>query len=173
MKKKLIYIFILFLYLSNNIDVDKNNMLKFETEYIPIIEPLYYNVWGTIYNAEKKQCDNNPTITGDNSYIDINNASSLRWIAISQEMLHCDYRIKLINDSSSILYKGKINYGDSVWIQSSNKNINGWWIVHDTKNKKYINSIDFLQTKGDGSLYNNNPNWNGRFENLKIYKVKI
>jgi hypothetical protein len=88
-------------------------------------------------------------------------------------MLDCGYRQKLVNDSTSTLYKGRLQYGDTVWIQSNNENINGWWIVHDTKNKRYTKSIDFLQTKGDGSLYNNNKNWNGKFPNIKIYKTKF
>lgn len=170
MKRIIIYILLLTTLTSYNID-DVNYVYR--TNYVPIIEPIYDNVWGTIYNAEKRQCDSNPTITGDGSRIDVKNASNLRWIAISQEMLDCSYRQKLMNDSTSTLYKGKLQYGDTVWIQSSNENINGWWVVHDTKNKRYTKSIDFLQTKGDGSLYDNNEKWNGKFTNIKIYKSKF
>ncbi|MDA3780487.1 MAG: hypothetical protein PF487_09775 [Bacteroidales bacterium] len=171
MKKFYINIILLFIFVASC--SKKYEVSPYSTDYIPIIEPVYDNVWGTIYNAKKRQCDNNPTITGDGSRIDIKNASNLRWIAISQEMLNCRYRQKLMNDSTSTLYKGKLHYGDTVWIQSSNENINGWWIVHDTKNKRYVKSIDFLQTKGDGSLYDNNPDWDGKFREIKIYKVKI
>ena len=169
MKKIYIYIIIILSILSFSVEEDT----IYSTEYIPVIEPLYDNVWGTIYNAEKRQYDSNPTITGDGSRIDVKNASNLRWIAISQEMLDCDYREGLMKDSTSTLYKGKIQYGDSVWIVSDNKNINGWWVVHDTKNMRYTQSIDFLQTKNDGSLYNNDETWNGRFDDIKIYKQKI
>ena len=170
MKRFYIYIILLMILTSyKSVEINHN----YSTDYIPVIEPLYNNVWGTIYNAEKRQCDNNPTITGDGSFIDINNASGLRWVAISQEMLDCECRVKLLNDSTSTLYKGKIQYGDSVWVQSDNENINGWWVVHDTKNMRYTKSIDFLQTKNDGSLYDNNPNWDGKFRDIKIYKVKI
>jgi len=171
MKKISTYIILLFILTTSY--TDKYESSPYSTEYIPIIEPVYENVWGTIYNAEKRQCDDNPTITGDGSRIDVNNASAHRWIAISQEMLDCEYRKGLIKDSTSSLYKGKLQYGDTVWIQSSNDNINGWWVVHDTKNKRYVKSIDFLQTKGDGSLYNNDKNWNGKFMNIKIYKTKF
>jgi hypothetical protein len=167
------YIYIIFILLLTTSYIEKYVVNPYSTEYIPYIEPIYDNVWGAIYNAETRQCDDNPTITGDDSYIDIKNASNLRWIAISQEMLDCGYRQKLVNDSTSTLYKGRLQYGDTVWIQSNNENINGWWIVHDTKNKRYTKSIDFLQTKGDGSLYNNNKNWNGKFPNIKIYKTKF
>jgi len=174
MKRFLTYILVsLFILSSCIVYVGEPNNDIYSTEFIPVIEPIYDNVWGTIYNAEKRQCDSNPTITGDGSRIDIKNASNLRWIAISQEMLNCDYRVGLMKDSTSTLYKGKIQYGDSVWIESPNENLNGWWIVHDTKNKRYTKSIDFLQTKNDGSLYNNDETWNGRFDDIKIYKTKV
>jgi len=135
------------------------------------VEPIYENIWGTIYHAEARQCDATPTITGDGSRINPYKASEQRWIAISQEMLDCEFRMKLLADSTSPLYKGRIEYGDTIWIDSPYETINGWWVVHDAKNKRYENSIDFLQTKGDGSLYNNDPMWNGRFEGIKIYKI--
>jgi len=137
----------------------------------PVIEPIYDNIWGTIYHAEARQCDATPTITGDGSRINPYKASEHRWIAISQEMLDCEWRMGLLNDSTSALYKGKIEYGDTIWIDSPYPTINGWWIVHDTKNKRYRNSIDFLQTKGDGNLYENNPMWNGRFDSIKIFRI--
>lgn len=138
---------------------------------LPVVEPIYDNIWGTIYHAEVRQCDDTPTITGDGSRINPYKASEHRWIAISQEMLDCEWRMGLLNDSTSALFKGKIEYGDTVWIESPYPTINGWWIVHDTKNKRYRNSVDFLQTKGDADLYNNDKYWNGRFDSIKIYSV--
>lgn len=132
-------------------------------------ELIYDNVWGSIYHAVKRQCDESPTITGDGSIIDINRASEHRWIAISQEMLKCEYRQKLVSDTSH-LFKGEIKYGDTIWIDSPYPEINGWWVVHDTKNKRYEKSIDFLQTQGDYSLFNNDKNWSGKFENIRILK---
>lgn len=136
-----------------------------------IIKPIYDNIWGTIYNAEVRQCDATPLITGDGSKINPYKASEHRWLAISQEMLDCEWRMGLLNDSTSALYKGRIEYGDTVWIESPYETINGWWIVHDTKNSRYTNSIDFLQTKGDGNLYGNDPMWNGRFDSIKIFTI--
>ena len=142
----------------------------YESEDIPfVIRPIYDNIWGTIYHAEVRQCDATPTITGDGSRINPYQASNHRWIAISQEMLDCQWRVGLVDDSTSVLYKGRIEYGDTIWIASPYPEINGWWVVHDTKNKRYRNSIDFLQTKGDGALYKNDSMWNGRFDNIKIY----
>lgn len=144
-------------------------------------ELLYCNVWGTIYHATKRQCDNSPTITGDGSHINVKNASKYRWIAISQDMLKSVNRLKLLkNPLTSKIYKGKIVYGDTVWIKSGNPKINGWWVVHDAKSAKcdnsgnllYSKSIDFLQTEGDINLYNGNPLWSGKFCDIKIYRLK-
>jgi len=139
-----------------------------------ITNPLYSNVWGTIYHAEKRQCDDSPTITGDGSLINPNKASNHRWIAITQFMLKDEWRrsLALKKDSSDTRFNGKIQYGDTIWIESPCDDINGWWIVHDTKNKRYEDlTIDFLQTKDDGSLYNYNPKWCGRFNDIKIYSA--
>lgn len=171
--KKIITILILILTISCN--ETANNETNNKTTHETIVDsptPIYNNVWGTIYHAEESQCDDSPNITGDGSYINTTNASNLRWIAISHEMLDCDYRESLINDPKSSLYKGKIEYGDTIWVISPNETLNGMWIVHDTKHYRYKNSIDFLQTKGDGTLYNNNQLWCGRFDSIEIYAIE-
>ena len=163
---KLILIITFFMFSTSIITHGENSQFEIN------VEPIYNNIWGTIYHAEVNQCDNTPLVTGDGSRINPYKASEYRWIAISQEMLDCEYRMRLLNDSTSALYRGKIEYGDTVWIASPYPTINGWWIVHDTKNSRYRNSIDFLQTKGDGNLYNNNPMWNGRFDSIQIFTIK-
>lgn len=173
MKKRFIYRTLLVLMLMMSPLTMSPTYVMLNTNEVSLpkeeVEPLYDNVWGAIYHAEEAQCDSTPTITGDGSKINPFKASEHRWIAISQEMLDCEYRIELLNDSTSPLYKGRIEYGDTVWIDSPNENINGWWIVHDTKNKRYRKSIDFLQTKGDESLYSNDSLWSGRFDSIQIY----
>ncbi len=144
---------------------------EIDTTPVPVIEPIYDSVWGTIYHAEVRQCDDTPTITGDGSRINPRNASEHRWIAISQEMLNCTYRQSLLKDTTSVLFRGRIEYGDTVWVSSPHPEINGFWVVRDTKNKRYRKSIDFLQTKGDGTLYNNNPMWCGKFDDIRIYRA--
>ena len=150
--------------------INNGKPLIFNKESHKNMELLYDNIWGTIYYPIKNQCDNTPTITGDGSKINPYNASKYRWIAISQEMLNSPYRVKLMNNPKNNLYKGKIHYGDTIWIESQYKEINGWWIVHDTKNKKHKNSVDFLQSVGDNTLFNNDDLWCGKFTNIKIYK---
>lgn len=150
---------------------DNNHYTKINE--VPVInELLYENVWGSIYHAEKSQCDSTPYSTANGSRINPWKASEHRWIAISQEMIDCSYRSKLVGSNSS-RFKGKIQYGDTVWINSPHPEINGWWVVCDAKNKRYVKSIDFLQTIGDKTLIKNYPHWSGKFKNIKIYKKKI
>jgi 3D (Asp-Asp-Asp) domain-containing protein len=173
MKRTVIYkiilitaMFFISIGMANNVDDIST------TENKMVIKSLLYSeVWGSAYNANTNQCDDSPTITGDGSKIDTKRASQLRWIAISQDMLNCEYRKSLLLCERTNLYKGKIQYGDTVWIESSNEKINGWWVVHDTKNVRYKNSIDFLQSSGDGTLYSNETTWNGKFDDIKIYTL--
>lgn len=171
MKRYLLYrlVTLLMMFSLSTALTSENTEIVFEIKPLEP-KPIYDDIWGTIYHAEVRQCDATPTITGDGSRINPYKASEHRWIAISQEMLDCQYRENLLDDSSSVLFKGRIEYGDTVWVDSPYREINGWWIVHDTKNKRYRNSIDFLQTKGDGTLYKNDPMWNGRFDDIKIFR---
>lgn len=154
-----------------------SGMTAHTTSYPVEVKPseldlLYENVWGSIYHAEISQCDSTPTLTATGHRINPYRASEQRWIAISQEMLNNSYRASLVKNPKSQLFKGKIEYGDTIWIESPhNNNINGWWIVRDAKNAKLRKSIDFLQTVGDNTLYNNNPLWSGKFEDIRIYKL--
>jgi len=136
------------------------------------LDLLYENVWGSIYNADTSQCDSTPTQTATGHRINPYKASEQRWIAISQEMLDNNYRASLVKNPKSQLFKGKIEYGDTVWIESPHNSINGWWVVRDAKNAKLRKSIDFLQTVGDNTLYNNDPQWSGKFDGISIYKLK-
>jgi len=172
MKRKLIYkITLLFaIYMLSTSMISNGEYKDFLDGPYFVRELVYDNIWGTIYHAVERQCDDTPTITGDGSKINPYKASEHRWIAISQEMLDSEYRQRLLNKPESDLYKGRIQYGDTIWIESPYPEINGWWIVHDTKNQRYRNSIDFLQTEGDGTLYRNDSLWCGKFENIKIYK---
>lgn len=87
----------------------------------------------TTYNPEKNQCDSNPLITADNSFIDIDLLKSgvLRWVALSRDLLS--------------RWGGRFNYGDTINVSSISKpQINGYWVVHDCMNARYSNSLDFL-----------------------------
>jgi hypothetical protein len=157
-------------------NVKRQGMTEFianaSTNITPKIELLYDNIWGSIYHAEIRQCDSTPTVTGDGSKINPYKASDHRWIAISQEMINDMYRAQMIKRHNDKRFQGKIQYGDTIWIESSYSEINGWWVVRDAKNKCYTKSIDFLQTKGDKSLISNYPRWSGKFQDLKIYRIE-
>lgn len=168
MIRKIILLTVVFFTTTSMIN---NNTHELSRTIFSNTELLYDNVWGTIYHAEVRQCDDTPTLTGDKSRINPRSASDHRWIAISQEMLDNEYRARLISPRTT-RFNGKIQYGDTVWVESPYSEINGWWVVHDVKNKRYNNSIDFLQTKGDASLYDNNPYWSGKFEDISIYRIK-
>ena len=134
---------------------------------------LYENVWGSIYHPIIGQCDSTATITADGSTIEPSTASEHRWIAISQDMLNDSLRATMVKyPERDLRFKGKIQFGDSVWIESLNPRIVGWWIVRDAKNARYTNSIDFLQTENDTSLYNGDTQWSGKFTDIKIYEHK-
>lgn len=151
------------------------NVTKKDNDRIIKKELLYDGVWGTIYHAEEKQCDESPTKTGNGSLIITERASKHRWIAITQYMLKDDWRrgLALKRDSSDTRFNGKIEYGDTIWIESPYPELNGWWVVNDTKNKRFEDpTIDFLQTKDDGTLYGNNPQWSGKWEDIKIFKYQ-
>lgn len=174
MKKLMMFVIVSFIAIFS-VSIDRNVGLATSTiivtkEFEPKIELLYNNIWGTIYHAEKRQCDSTPTITGDGSKINLYKASEQRWIAISQDLIDDEYRAELIKNDNR--FNGKIQYGDTVWVESPYSEINGWWVVHDAKNKRYKNSIDFLQTKGDDKLYSKYPRWSGKFKNVKIYRIE-
>jgi len=136
------------------------------------VELIYDDVWGSLYNPEPEQCDDSPTITADGSVIDTLNASKQRWIAVSQDLLWSPRRHRLfVKDSTDNRFQGKIKFGDTIWIESPNPRINGKWVVHDLMNKRYHNAVDFLQTTGDGDLYNNNKLWDGKFKIISIHKI--
>ncbi len=143
---------------------DKRMDANYKLSLKPELTLLYDNVWATVYHPESSQCDDSPDRTGDGSKIDLNNVNKLRWIAISQEMLNCIERQKLMTYSRSELYKGKIQYGDTILVMSNHTEINGWWVVHDAKSANLRKSIDFLQSNDRKSLY-------GKWDDVKIYKV--
>lgn len=87
----------------------------------------------TKYNPVKSQCNSDPTLTADNSRIDLNLLKSyeLRWIAVSRNLLD------------------KVSMGDTITVVSSNHRINGDWVVHDVMNKRFSDYIDLLVPEED------------------------
>jgi 3D (Asp-Asp-Asp) domain-containing protein len=99
----------------------------------------------TKYNPTVKQCDSDPLITADGSFIDtlkLNNGE-LKWIAVSRDL------------------RSDFHYGDTVMIVSDSGEIDGEYIVHDTMNPRWTLRIDILSPNGD-SL--------GKWDNVCMYK---
>lgn len=98
-------------------------------------------VKATKYNPVESQCDSDPLITADNSKIDTSKLEKhqIRWIAISRDL------------------RGRYNYGDTVIIESDNKNIEGEWVVRDTMNPRFSNRIDLLAPLNDKYNMNDGP----------------
>ena len=117
----------------------------------------------TTYYCNVRQCDNDPFTTTDGSVIDpikLKN-KEIRWCALSRDLIWDEYRQTIHKHG----FRGLFEFGDTIVVKSnSNPQINGKWVVHDTMNKRYTNSIDFLIDP-----INNKPKL-GVCEDVKILK---
>ena len=97
----------------------------------------------TTYYCNVNQCDNDPFTTADGSVIDpikLKN-KEIRWCALSRDLIWDEYRQTIHKQG----FRGFFEFGDTIIVKSnSSPQINGKWVVHDTMNKRYTNSIDFL-----------------------------
>lgn len=151
---KLIFLFITFSLVTitignsqftNEKEINCQNIQKIINDF----KKPSYEVTATVYHPTKRQTDNSPLITADNSKIDLNKLKKgeLNWIALSRDLLK--------------RWGGDLDYGDVVKI-TGNKSINGKYVIHDTMNDRYNNRIDILSHKN--GIY-------GKWNNIKIKKV--
>jgi hypothetical protein len=86
----------------------------------------------TIYNPVPEQTDDTPLITGSGKKIDLDQLKegNIRWIGLSQDLLARS--------------GGRIRYGDTLLINTGDKQIDGYWIVNDAMNKRFKLSGDLL-----------------------------
>ena len=136
MKKITILILLIGLYNSVN---SSGNKLSFSVHKKRKTE---IKVDATYYNPAKNQCDNDPLVTASNDKISLSKLrkKQIRWIACSRDLIK--------------RWGGKLHYGDTVYVESKNKNLCGYWVVKDSMNKRYKKRIDFLcsgKIKGDFS----------------------
>lgn len=89
-----------------------------------------YTVTATAYQAVVGQTDDEPFVTADNSYIQPDYSSKTRWIALSQDLL--------------VRWGGKFQYGDNVWVSGISPELDGFYTVHDTMNKRHRHCMDIL-----------------------------
>jgi hypothetical protein len=116
-------------------------------------KPVIRKVIGTYYHADVGQTDARPLETADGHIIDRSKLRSgkLRWIALSRDLID--------------RHGGHFSYGDRVYVYHPDKRIRGWWVLHDTMNKRFKNRIDFLIDK--------TVVFPGRTEGILISKVKF
>jgi len=120
------------------------NKKEFKSIKYPIIkqdqciDTIQYNfdkqdfVTLTVYYPVSSQCNKDSLHTADNSFINLDKLKSnkIKWCALSRDLLK--------------RWGGCYNYGDTIQVNSSDININGKWVIHDTMNKRYSKRIDLL-----------------------------
>jgi hypothetical protein len=97
----------------------------------------------TTYFCNVRQCNNDPFTTADGSVIDVDKLkrNEIRWCALSRDLIWDDHRQTIHSEG----FRGFYRFGDTITVYSkTNPQINGEWVVHDTMNKRYTKSIDFL-----------------------------
>jgi hypothetical protein len=91
------------------------------------------------YYPSVAQCDAEPLITADMSRIDtvaLRNGT-LKWCALSRDMIWCEYRQTLTKDTT--VWRGKYRFGDSIYVSGL-----GWYEVHDAMNARWKQKLDIL-----------------------------
>ena len=136
-----------FLYFESVIN-EKNELLsKSHTRYLDMQDNYFdcqdnmayggamesTTVTATMYYPVEGQTDSTPNQLADGTYINVDKASSYRYLAMSRNMLS--------------RWGGEFNYGDFVLIENADK-YNGIWQVKDTMSPRFHNRIDFLCTVG-------------------------
>lgn len=128
-------IVICFALILNAIPIDPHHPYEPPTMHTVIRSPVIHKVTGTYYHAETGQTDARPLETADGSQISQSKlrSGSLRWIALSRDLID--------------RHGGHFSYGDSIYIYHPDIRLRGWWILHDTMNRRFKNRIDFLIDK--------------------------
>lgn len=107
------------------------------------------NVIVTMYHPVPEQTDSTPNITADGTLIEIENASELKYIAVSRDLL--------------VKNGGFLKFGDYVLLQNANEK-SGIYQVRDVMNKRFTNRIDILESPHK-DVY--------KFEGASIVKLDI
>ena len=115
-----------------------------DNEYDNFCDELF-QVVVTKYNPVPEQCDSDPLITADGSFIDTLalRRGELKWIAVSRDL------------------RKHFHYGDTVILKTRQGEILGEYVVRDTMNPRWNNRVDILSPTGD-SL--------GKWDNVWLYK---
>jgi 3D (Asp-Asp-Asp) domain-containing protein len=103
----------------------------------------------TVYNPVPSQTDDAPLITASGARINLARLKSgeIRWMALSQDIIRSKTFV----------------YGDTVLITANDPEIDGYWIVHDTMNRRYRNRGDLL--------FHQSSRNTGKWMNVTIKKI--
>ena len=136
-----------------------NSIFNVEIKVIEEYITLYGDsIIGTVYHPVAKQTDKTPLLTADHTRINLNTINNDRYIALSRNLIYQHDSIRK--------WDGKIPFGSKIYVESEDCTIDGFWIVHDTMNKRYKKNIDFMQNHLDiNSFY-------GKWFNIKL-KAKV
>lgn len=108
---------------------DETSDCKTDTLQIYDFETLYTDIFGTVYHPVQEQTDDTPLITADGSRIDPKRINELRWVALSRDLLNLK--------TSRYNFTGKIKFGDTIYVESFDERIRGYWIVKDSMGAYY------------------------------------
>ena len=137
---------------NNEVEVVKHeieNVKQEVKEKEPQLKLLSTNVIGTVYNLTKNQCKSDLSTSASNFRPNPKDPGGHRIVAVER----------------TFMKKLGLKWGDVIYVTGSNdKDIDGYWRVEDTMNKRFAGQkkIDFL-VDYDRKL--------GKWNDLKIYKV--
>jgi 3D (Asp-Asp-Asp) domain-containing protein len=109
------------------------------------VESEVYVVTATVYHAVEEQCDASPLVTASGAKIErAESAYKHRYLAVSRDLLDV------------------FPYGTMVEVSGCGE-LDGYWVVQDTMNRRYKGYIDLLI----------NPDMKGgKWEGVRVKKVK-
>lgn len=114
--------------------------------YLEVASEVNYLVTATVYHAVEGQCDDSPLVTASGAKIkSAESAYDHRYIAVSRDLLDV------------------FPYGTMVEVSGCGE-LDGYWIVADTMNRRYKGYIDLLI----------NPDMKGgKWEGVRVRKVNV
>src|SRR5690606_24491738 len=107
-------------------------------------------VAASVYFPDQAQTDDTPLITADGSRINPKKIRQNRWLAVSRNLLQ--------------RWGGPLQYGDSLYVSGSTEELDGYYQIRDTMNKRLKHTIDILVDRDDNIM--------GHWKNVRITKYE-
>lgn len=144
-REGLLWFAIIWLLIGCVVGFGRKPQVVFEEKVVYVeVESEVYVVTATVYHAVAGQCDDSPLVTASGAKISsADSAYDHRYIAVSRDLLDV------------------FPYGTKVKVSGCGE-LDGYWVVADTMNKRYKGYIDLLI----------NPDMKGgKWEGVRIRKV--